>query len=110
MSRNTSKAPYHEPDVVDVAEEPHALGDAELGGELLDGGAQLAVAGEHEHAVRARAPSTRTRSSGRLIADSRPAQPITNVVVADAELCALRRLALRAARRRRVRRGRSRSG
>ena len=51
--------------------------------------AVLAVADEHEHASTpgsSTARSVRTRSSGRLIAVSRPAQPIDERLVAEAEL------------------------
>ena len=105
------------PDALLEADEPAAVGDAELGGERLHRGAILAVADEHEQRVDARSTSARSvrmRSSGRLIAVRRPAQPTTNVVVAGADLRADARGAprrpLRSTAAGRSRTGRRRSG
>ena len=64
------------------AEEPAELGDAELGGEPLDVGRSGPSPSTTSAAPGSRAcnaASVRTRSSGRLIAVSRPAQPTRNV-------------------------------
>ena len=113
VSREASTAAYQLPDALLEADEAAAVCDAELARERLGLRSVLAVADEDEHARRRRRPtsarSVRTRSSGRLIAVSRPAQPIANVSSPRPSSARIRARAPR--RRRRSRRaGRTRTG
>ena len=92
------------------ADEAAAVRDAELARERLRLGALLAVPDEHEcrvHPVATSTRSVRSRSSGRLIAVNRPAQP-TRTSSSAAELGPIRRAPPR--RRRSRPAGRTRTG
>ena len=84
-----SNAAYHVPHPLLEPDQPAAVLDAELPRERLGLLPVFAVSDEHENRIdpwSTSERSVRTRSSGRLIAVSRPAQPTTNVVLFDAQL------------------------